>query len=49
MLVSDLLLLGLWRLLWRRPAFSSRESVCSARLLDLAVAFAWESYSLHRA
>ena len=49
MLVSDLLLLGLWRLLWRRPALQFAGSRYAALgFLTLAVAFAWESYSLHK-
>ena len=49
MLVSDLLLLGLWRLLWRRPALQFAGSrYATLGFLTLAVAFAWESYSLHK-
>ena len=50
MLVADLVLLGIWRLLRRRPPTSFAGSRYAALgFLTLALAFAWESYAQHKA
>jgi lipoteichoic acid synthase len=50
LLVADLVLLGLWRLMWRKPAvqFGGNRYLVLG-LLTLAVAYAWQSYVMHKA